>query len=148
MSGCDNQRHLSAYHDGELADEERAALEAHLRRCPRCAAELEWLRRLSHLFQTAGRVEMPAPVTDRLHRAVDDLPAADVGRLAKACLAVAASILMVCGLWLWQANGGEPADAIPLWETVAGGEQTSAAGTEEQLAQWIIRDLERTNGHD
>jgi anti-sigma factor RsiW len=148
MSRCDNGRRLSAYHDGELTGEDRAALEAHLRRCPQCAAALERLGRLSRLVQTAGRTEMPAPALSRLHGAVDALPASDVGRLAKACLAVAASILMVCGVWLWQANGGEPADAIPVWETVAGGGQTTAAGTEEQLARWIIRDLERTNGHD
>jgi anti-sigma factor RsiW len=148
MSRCNNERRLSAYHDGELADEERAALQAHLCRCPACAAELERLRRLSHLLQNAGRVKMPAPAATRLHRAVDDLPEADVGRLAKAILAVAASILMVCGLWLWQANGGESPDTLPVWETVAGGSQASVADTEEQLAQWIIRDLERTNGHD
>ncbi|MFO8013911.1 MAG: zf-HC2 domain-containing protein [Phycisphaerae bacterium] len=148
MGTCDNERRLSAYHDGELTGEERAAMEAHLRRCPQCAAALERLGRLSRLIQTAGRTEMPAPARARLGAAVEALPASDVGRLAKAGLAVAASVLMVCGVWLWQANGGDPADAIPVWETVAGGTQPTAAGTEEQLAQWIIRDLERTNGHD
>ena len=148
MSGCGNAQRLSAYHDGELSAEERADIEAHLRRCPACAAALERLRRLSRLVETAGRTEMPAPSLARLHRAVDDLPAADVGRLAKAILAVAASILMICGLWLWQANGGESPDTLPVWETVAGGSQASVADTEAQLAQWIIRDLERTNGHD
>jgi len=148
MNGCQYAQRLGAYHDGEVTGEERAALEAHLRQCPACAAELERLRRLSGLLRTATRTEIPGPALARLHRAADDLPAADVGRIAKTCLAVAASILLVCGVWLWQANGGEPADAIPIWETVAGGGQTSTAGTEEQLAQWIIQDLERTNGHD
>jgi len=151
MSGCKNEQRLSAYHDGELSTEDRADLEAHLARCPVCAAELERLRRLSRLVQTAGRTAMPGPVRSRLHRAVDAAPAADLRRTAKALLALAASVLVVCGVWLWQANGGaEAAEAIPVWETVAarGPAQTGPAASEEQLAQWILRDLERTNGHD
>jgi anti-sigma factor RsiW len=148
MNGCGDGRRLGAYHDGELTGAERAALEAHLRRCPGCAAELERLRRLSSLVAAAGRTGMPRPALARLHRAVDDLSATDLGRLAKTLLAVAASVLMVCGVWLWQANGGEPAGAIPVWETVAAQGQTAATGTEEQLAQWIVRDLERADEHD
>jgi len=151
MSGCKNERRLSAYHDGELCAEDRADLEAHLARCPACAAELERLRRLSRLVQTAGRTAMPAPAIARLHRAVDAAPAADLRRTAEAVLALAASVLVVCGVWLWQAGGSaEAAEAIPVWETVAarGPAQTAPAASEEQLAQWIVRDLERTNGHD
>ena len=82
-------------------------------------------------------------------RAADDLTLLNIGRLAKAVLAVAASILVICGLWLWQSEAAEgPAEPIPLWETVAAPQQTLVAGSDAQLAQWIVQDLERKNGHD
>jgi len=149
MNECEDGRRLSAYHDGEVTDEERTALETHLARCPACAAELDRLRRLSHLLSTAGRPEMPTEVRARLRRAADDLTLLNIGRLAKAVLAVAASILVICGLWLWQSEAAEgPAEPIPLWETVAAPQQTLVAGSDAQLAQWIVQDLERINGHD
>jgi len=113
MNECEHARRLSAYHDGEVAGAEREALEAHLAQCPACAAELARLRRLSSLLTQAERPKMPAGVLNRLHRSADDLAAADLRRVAKTFLAAAASILLVCGIWLWQANGAaEPAEAI------------------------------------
>lgn len=149
MNECEHTRRLSAYHDGEVTGADREALEAHLAQCPACAAELARLRRLSSLLTQAERPKMPAGVLDRLHRSADDLAAADLRRVAKAFLAAAASILLVCGIWLWQANGAaEPAEAIPVWESLAAHQQVLTAGSEEQLAQWIVQDLERKNGHD
>jgi len=149
MNACEHTRRLSAYHDGEVSGAEREALEAHLAQCPACAAELARLRRLSSLLAQAERPKMPAGVLDRLHRSADDLAAADLRRVAKTFLAAAASILLVCGIWLWQANGAaEPAEAIPVWESLAARQQVLTAGSEEQLAQWIVQDLERKNGHD
>jgi len=148
MDTCKYTHRLSAYHDGEVRGDERVALETHLRTCPACREELERLRRLSRLVATAGRVDLPDATRARLHRAVDEAASADLGRMAKALLALAASVLLVCGLWLWQANGAERTDSIPVWETVAAQGRSAAGGTREQLAQWILCDLERTNGHD
>ncbi len=149
MSTCEPSRRLSAYHDGEVDEAERAVLEAHLARCPACAAELARLRRLSRLVSTAGRPEAPPEVVARLRRAADEVTLVDAGRVAKAFLTAAAAILVGSGLWLWQSEAAEgPAEPIPLWETVAAPQQTLVAGSDEQLAEWIVQDLERTNGHD
>lgn len=47
---------LSAYYDGELPEDRRVQVEEHIGLCPTCRAELEELRKLSHLLQ-----EAPAP---------------------------------------------------------------------------------------
>jgi len=150
MSECEYARRLSAYHDGEVSETERVALEAHLQGCPACAAELNRLRRLSHVLATAPRPEMPAKALARLHRAADDMAMADLGRMAKTLMAIAASILLVCALWLWRSRAaGEATEPIPTWETAATAQEgTLATASDEQLARWIVHDLERKNGHD
>jgi len=150
MSECERAQRLSACHDGEVSEAERASLEAHLHQCPACASELARLGKLSHLLSTAPRPEMSAEALARLHRAADDMYMADLGRMAKALMAVAASILLVCAVWLWRSHAsGEPIEPIPAWETAATAhEATLATASDEQLAQWIVLDLERKNGHD
>ena len=152
MSACEQARRLSAYHDGELSGSARASLEAHLRQCPACAAELDRLRKLSRLLGSAVRPGIPPQVLARLHRAADVQPAAAVWRMAQAVTAVAASILLVCAVWLWAvapaANATGPIP-LPLWETAAVSSQTAPAmASEEQLAMWIVEDLSWRNGHD
>lgn len=49
---------LAAYHDGELPGARLAQVEAHLRECPACSAELEALRALSAALQ--ANPAMPA----------------------------------------------------------------------------------------
>ena len=49
---------LEAYHDGELLDADRRALEAHLETCPACQADLAALRQLSDVLHSA-----PLPAT-------------------------------------------------------------------------------------
>jgi len=149
MNECEYARRLSAYYDGEVSPQERAAIEAHLPRCDACAAELERLGRLSHLVAAAEGSALSPEARARLHRGVDALPTAELGRLAKVFLAAAAAVLVVCSIWLWQANGGqESAESIPVWETVASHQQTLATGADERLARWMVQDLERKNGHE
>jgi len=57
MSCEELSEELSAYLDGELSPEERAALETHLERCPRCREELASLRAVSGLVASLPRVE-------------------------------------------------------------------------------------------
>jgi len=150
MSECERAQRLSAYHDGEVSEAERVSLEAHLQGCPACAAERNRLRRLSDLLSAAPRPEMSADALARLHRAADDVAMADLGRMAKALMAVAASILLVCAVWLWQSRAATgPTEPIPAWETAATAQEgTLATASDEQLARWIVQDLERKNGHD
>src|SRR3954469_7412735 len=50
MVDCENRVRLDAYHDGELSPAERADVEAHLRDCASCAAELVAIRGMSGAF--------------------------------------------------------------------------------------------------
>ena len=150
MMECKHAQQMSAYHDGEIPEPSRAALAEHVRGCPVCAAELSRLERLSGLIRTAGRPQMSAQALKRLHRSVDLQPKVALLRVAEVFTAVAAAILLFSGVWLWRLSAtSASAEQIPLWETVAIAPQDlSAAASQEQLAQWIVQDLSRKNGHD
>jgi len=153
MMECKHAQQMSAYHDGEVPDPSRAALAEHVRGCPVCAAELSRLERLSLLIRTARPPywrEMSAQALKRLHRSVDLQPKVALLRVAGVFTAAAAAILLFSGVWLWRISAaGASAEQIPLWETVAIAPQDlSAAASQEQLAQWIVQDLSRKNGHD
>ncbi|HCC48014.1 MAG TPA: hypothetical protein DEQ38_07875 [Elusimicrobia bacterium] len=53
------RENLSAYYDGELPPQERAALEAHLANCPECRAELAQLGAVSKMVKTHGLEPVP-----------------------------------------------------------------------------------------
>jgi anti-sigma factor RsiW len=147
MNECEHAQRLGAYHDGELVGAARAEIERHLRQCPACAAELQRLGRLSGLFSKAAAPPMPPAALRRLHKGIDAIPMADLKRVAEICGAIAASILLVCTIWLVKTRTA--VDAIPVWETVAVVRQESpTAGPEEQLGQWIVQDLSGNNSHD
>jgi anti-sigma factor RsiW len=150
MAECERVERVSAYHDGELDGPSRARLEAHLRACPACAAELARLRNLSQLIRAARRPRISAGAVGRLHRLADLQPKVALVRMAEVFMAAAALILVCSGVWLWRISSAGAASAqIPLWETAAVAPQDpSAVATQEQLAQWIVQDLSRKNGHD
>lgn len=149
MKECQQAERISAYHDGELPEASRAALEAHLRVCPVCAAELARLERLSHLIRGMGTQTMRPEALARLHQAVDLQPRLTLMHLAEAFAAVAAAILIASGAWLWTLSTAREASAqIPVWETVAVAPQSAPAAVQEQLTQWIVQDLSRENGND
>ncbi|HUT56444.1 MAG TPA: anti-sigma factor [Phycisphaerae bacterium] len=150
MTDCGQADRLSAYYDGEIPEPERAALEAHIRGCPLCAVEMARLQRLSRLIGSTGRMEMSPQALERLHQSFDLQPRIALLHMAEVFASVAASILIVSGVWLWMiSTANEAAGQIPVWETVAVAPQDpSGAAAQEQLAQWIIQDLSRKNGHD
>lgn len=153
MPACERSRQLSAYHDGELAAEERVELEAHIGQCASCARELERLRRLSGFLATASIPEMRTGFMDRLHSGVRSARDVVVVQMAVRLMAVAAAVLVVCVLCLWQLNGAPRANGglNGGWEMVALTLQVAApveTSAEEQLAQWIVDDLSRENGID
>ncbi|MBM4016942.1 MAG: hypothetical protein FJ288_01225 [Planctomycetes bacterium] len=150
MIECEQGQRVGAYHDGELPEASRAEVERHLRECPVCAAELRRLRRLSDLMRAAGGAEMPGEVLARLHQSVDMQPKITMLHVAEVFVAAAASILLVSCVWLWRISAaGADSGQIPLWETAAVAPQDpSAVASQEQLAQWIVHDLSRENGHD
>ncbi len=104
---------LPWYVNGRLEDHERAAVDAHLARCPRCRADLEAERRLHAGLVAAAPTPPAAPPGSRLHRTLDSLsPAAPAGRW-RWLLALQSGLLLVLSvavvaLW-WRGPAAEPA---------------------------------------
>jgi anti-sigma factor RsiW len=135
MSACEEQLPLiGAYHDGELDAAGVARVEAHLRQCPACAAELAALRDASQRLRAYAFTD----ITDReladIHRAVDEAGAAEddddrqVWRIGGTMGLIAASVLIVGVAWLrvipvatTQPGGsGQPVASAPApWERMA-----------------------------
>src|SRR5690349_25121378 len=95
MVDCGNRVRLDAYHDGELSPAERSDVEAHLRDCPACAADLAAMRRMSGAFADAAPREPSHEQLLRLARSVRAEPAG--GRMLLRLFrgtAVAAAVLL------------------------------------------------------
>lgn len=151
MSDCQYGDRLSAYHDQELPPAAAAEVEQHLAQCPACAAELARMQKLSQAF--AG---LPAPLVSpqamqRLHRRVDALPGLSIAHLAEALTAVAASIVIACGAWLWASSTPAGAATMPIWEAAVlqkPAESAPPQASEDRLTVWMVQDLSREGGHD
>lgn len=113
---------LPWYVNGRLEDHERAAVESHLARCPRCRADLEAERRLHAGLVAAAPTPPAAPPGSRLHRTLHSLAPADVAGRWRWLLALQSGLLVVLaaavvGLWLrgqpepapYRAQGAAPA---------------------------------------
>ena len=101
---CGQVHNIGAYHDGELAAEERARLEEHLGACADCSQELEELRGISRLLCVARAPQMSQPALERLHRRVSRAPEGVIVRMAGTLAAAAATVLVACSMWMWQAS--------------------------------------------
>ena len=138
MSDCNFQRLLVAYHDGEHDDCTQLRVEKHLADCPACAAELSELRELSARIEAATGDCVDREALARMHGAVDRVAATDAARLpllrtAGLLGALAASVLIIAGVWLLDtrrdragpadlAAAGRAGDTVaimPDWERVA-----------------------------
>jgi len=152
MNECDHASLVGAYHDGELPPASAVELEAHIQRCPECAAELVRLCSLSRVLGSASWPQMPPEALGRLHRKVDLVARDGIRKLAEALAGVAASIVVACSVALAVLPGtAGPAQASARWETVAVSQQqaeASAASTEEQIALWIVQELPGNGTHE
>jgi len=161
MASCENQRKLSAYHDGELSAALAAEMEKHLLQCPSCREELRRLRAMSVLLASAIDEQAPPEATARWKRSVRPARDRAVLRMTGMLSAAAAAILLVCSTMLWQ-QSGKPTGLPPraaTWESVAArttsgpavalaGELTGAAETppDIQLANAILADSSVSKG--
>jgi anti-sigma factor RsiW len=156
MVDCGNPIRLDAYHDGELSPAERADVEAHVRDCPSCAAELAAIRGLSGAFAGAAPREPSHEQLLRLARSVRAEPsdARMLLRLFRAS-AVAAAVLLACalaaGVYLARrtkaaAHEAMVLDHVATWSrsvAIATDPVSDERRSEQQvlLAQWIADDL-------
>jgi len=119
MSSCDNQRAISAYHDGELPPEKAQVLEAHLRECPECRRELARLQAITGWLSAAPVPEMPAGAMRRLGRGATVARDRVVMRTAGALTAAAAAVLICCSAMLVRQRA-PAAPAPPIaWDSIA-----------------------------
>jgi|SRR5579884_3198749 len=156
MIDCEHRIRLNAYHDGELSPAERSDVEAHLRDCPSCAAELATIRRVSGAFATTSPREPSREQLLQMARSVRAEPydARVFLRLFRRT-AVAAAVLLACaiagGVYLSQ-RAKAAADEAMVLDYLATGSHPAAyapdavsdARMSEQrvrLAQWIADDL-------
>ena len=156
MVDCENRVRLDAYHDGELSPAERSDVEAHLRDCPSCAAELTVIRRTSAAFAETAPPEPSHEQLLQLAQRVRAQPsnARMLLRLFRGT-AVAAAVLLACALaaavYLSQRTKAAAHEAMVL-DHVATWSQPAAFATDPvsdelqsdqqvRLAQWIADDL-------
>ena len=138
MVDCGNPIRLDAYHDGELSPAERADVEAHLRGCSSCAAELAAIRRTSAAFAGAATREPSHGQLVRLARGVSAEPsdARMLLRLFRGA-AVAASVLLAGALagaaYLSQQTKAAAHEAMVLDHVTT--------WSQPGLAEWIADDL-------
>jgi hypothetical protein len=65
--------HLAAYQDNELDPDQCRVIEAHLGKCPECAAGLEALQTTDMLIEREWRESAPLPSSLRLKQSVDSI---------------------------------------------------------------------------
>ena len=156
MVDCKNQVRLDAYHDGELSPAERSDIEAHLRDCPSCAAELAAIRRMSGAFADTAPREPSHEQLLELARSVRAEPS-DARMLLRLFrgTAVAAAVLLACalagGAYLSRrtkaaAHEAMVLDHVAIWSqsaAIATGPVNDERQADQQvrLAQWIADDL-------
>jgi anti-sigma factor RsiW len=102
MSACIEPERLGRYHDDELPDDARRAVERHLAGCPACAGELAQLRALSGRLRAGPWPRLSAP--DRAELRVTMAAAAEEraeardarpGRVARWLTTAAAVVFLV-----------------------------------------------------
>ncbi len=97
---------LNAYLDGELAPDEALAVQAHLRACPRCAAELDGLKQLNQALEAEPGMAVPSGFARRLRAVAEERHAVPVGlatstaRLHLVLSRIAAVVMVTAGLWV------------------------------------------------
>jgi len=152
MSDCQYTDRVSSYLDNELAPDESAAVESHLRECPDCAREFERLRGIRSFLRAASLPEMPPEVLHRAHLQCGALPTRSVMRLAVRLTLAAAAVLLACVGWLWGGHRSLPqADSEPTWAATAvayPADKDAEASVETRLARWFADDLSMESGRD
>lgn len=145
VNPCEHLDKVGAYHDNELNEADRLAMAEHLKRCTECSSELQSIQAISTAAKRLVIPELSAQALSRIHKAVDAAPANSIRRMAMELTAVAASILLGCGVWLWLSGAGFESvnTAMPIWEAsaVQRPNETAAGSTEDQMAMWIVDDL-------
>ena len=152
MNECEQSERLSAYHDGEMPSVAREEMESHLRQCPRCAAELVRIKKLSALLSGMGEGQLSRSSLEGMHRRVDKMASRGIVRLAEAFSAVAAMIVVACVIGLArQAPAQASTAATDIWETQVLVQQTpesAAAGSDDLPSDVMLQNIPMEGDRD
>ena len=142
MASCPFNEQMSAFHDGEVDDGRRLEIQAHLRDCPFCAAELDRLEAVSRLLMSAPAARLSQIGLHRLHLRVDQAMEEGLLRFVRVFNAVAACVLVAGSAWLLMKTRDyrtvETTPAAPPWVDVASDSPTGAYST--PAAAWYLAD--------
>lgn len=147
MEMCPYSQQISAYHDGELAEDARLQLEQHLNSaCPACALELRQWRRLSSMILSGAAPALPEGVRKKLYQLAPAVRDASFIRLAEWTTALAASVLIAVSTWMMisrQSAGpvpGEPAQwkAVAFSDSLATADVPTDAQAEPQFVDYVV----------
>src|SRR4051794_30112633 len=126
MSACSSEfeQRIAAYHDGRLDDAAAAQVEAHVRDCAACAAELRELEALSQMMASVPPARLSQIGLARIHRAVDAVVDDQSGviKLARWLSAAAAIVLVGASVTLTslssQTAQAQSSDLPQPWERI------------------------------
>jgi predicted anti-sigma-YlaC factor YlaD len=141
MADCPFTNQVHAYHDGELDQVAQEQVKQHLLACPSCRAELSQLASLSRLLEENLTVEIPPVVRRALHERADRQPTLGLQHWAEASAAVAATILLVCSLWMSHlpSRGGQA--TLPVWDSQAMVVSDNSPDGSEEMLKWMAQDM-------
>jgi len=129
MSEHPNNETFQGYLDDELTQPERHQVEAHLRICPTCKAELTQLRSLFHSIESIPSVTLDADLAPGVMAAVQPranwLPSIAAGELVAAAALTLALVLWLGGVELQIRLGGAAQRLIGQLEVAAAGFSTT-----------------------
>jgi anti-sigma factor RsiW len=141
MADCVFANQLNAYHDGELDEAVREQVQAHLATCPSCRAELSQLVSLSKLLEESLAVEITPLTRQALHVRVERQVSLGLQHWAEASAAVAATILLVCSLWISHLPSRPGQAALPVWDSQAMVVPDNSPDGSEEMVKWLAQDL-------
>ena len=121
---CQYEHLVDAYHDGELPADRRGEFERHLAACATCIQELRTVRAISRQLAAAPLAELPAASLARLRRdaaarATERGEERAVLRIASLLTGVAAAVLVVGSVGLFQAGSARAGAPAADWERAA-----------------------------
>jgi anti-sigma factor RsiW len=148
MAGCPSSEQISAYFDGEVDEGLRAEIEAHVKSCSACSAELARLQAMSRIFAEAPAARLSQIGVYRLHRRVDEAMEEGLLRFVRVFNAIAACVLVAGSAWLLMKTRDDravenAAPAAPPWVVAETSDSPSGAYSTPAAAWYLADDTRR-----
>jgi anti-sigma factor RsiW len=140
------EQQLSAFHDGELAADDRAALSAHLALCDLCMKRIDQLKQMSATLASSAPNGISQIALRRLHSKLDEVMERGLIRLAWEFSGIAAAILLVGSILL--SHAAEPSSAsasVPPWVVSRASADPVVSDAPTPAAAWYLVDARNSS---